>query len=171
YGEGWDFGEVYKNARGTNATQFNVSGTGIGSFNDRIRDAILGGSPFGHPLQQGFITGLALEPNGHDHGSASAVDHMLAVMKDHIQVGMAANLKDFVLTNHEGQEVKGCEIRMHDRTPVAFASSPSETVNYVSAHDNETLFDAVSLKAPARLTVEERCRMNHLATSIIALSQ
>lgn len=31
------------------------------SFNDRIRDAILGGSPFGHPLQQGFVTGLLLQ--------------------------------------------------------------------------------------------------------------
>lgn len=31
------------------------------SFNDRIRDAVLGGSPFGHPLQQGFVTGLGLQ--------------------------------------------------------------------------------------------------------------
>jgi len=38
-----------------------MSGTGIGSFNDRIRDAINGGSPFGNPLQQGFSTGLFLE--------------------------------------------------------------------------------------------------------------
>ncbi|KAK6136112.1 hypothetical protein DH2020_030128 [Rehmannia glutinosa] len=146
YGEGWDFGEVANNGRGVNASQFNLCGTGIGSFNDRIRDAVLGGSPFGHPLQQGFITGLFLEPNDHDHGSTSATEHMLAVSKDHIQVGMAANLKDFVLTNHEGHEVKGCEVSRHDGTPVAYASCPTETVNYVSAHDNETLFDIVSLK-------------------------
>ncbi|KAK4431017.1 Pullulanase 1, chloroplastic [Sesamum alatum] len=171
YGEGWDFGEVAKNGRGVNASQFNLFETGIGSFNDRIRDAMLGGSPFGHPLQQGFITGLSLEPNDHDHGSKSAVDHMLSVSRDHIQVGMAANLKHFVLTNHEGQEVKGCEISMHDGAPVAYASSPIETVNYVSAHDNETLFDIVSLKTPLNISVDARCRMNHLATSIIALSQ
>lgn len=30
YGEGWDFGEVAKNARGVNASQFNLCGTGIG---------------------------------------------------------------------------------------------------------------------------------------------
>lgn len=35
------------------------------SFNDRIRDAILGGSPFGHPLQQGFVTGLVLQVLNH----------------------------------------------------------------------------------------------------------
>ncbi|KAK2983756.1 hypothetical protein RJ640_022698 [Escallonia rubra] len=85
YGEGWDFGEVAKNGRGINAAQFNLHGTGIGSFNDRIRDALLGGSPFGHPLQQGFVTGLSLQPNGHDHGSKAATERMLAVSMDHIQ--------------------------------------------------------------------------------------
>ncbi|KAK4492975.1 hypothetical protein RD792_000302, partial [Penstemon davidsonii] len=189
YGEGWNFGEVANNGRGVNASQFNLFGTGIGSFNDRIRDAMLGGSPFGHLLQQGFITGLFLEPNGHDHGSESAVDQMLGISKDHIQVGMAANLKDFVLINHEGQEVEGCEVSTYDGSPVAYASCPIETVktsvpssshywlvffkkvNYVSAHDNETLFDIVSLKTPVNISLDARCRMNHLATSIIALSQ
>ncbi|KVH95900.1 hypothetical protein Ccrd_002020, partial [Cynara cardunculus var. scolymus] len=61
YGEAWDFGEVASNGRGINASQFNLAGSGIGSFNDRIRDALLGGSPFGHPLQQGFLTGLSLQ--------------------------------------------------------------------------------------------------------------
>ncbi|CAK9156146.1 unnamed protein product [Ilex paraguariensis] len=86
YGEGWDFGEVAKNGRGVNASQFNLYGTGIGSFNDRIRDTLLGGSPFGHPLQQGFVTGLSLQPNGHDHGTKADAEHTLAVLKDHIQV-------------------------------------------------------------------------------------
>ncbi|XP_028068840.1 pullulanase 1, chloroplastic isoform X3 [Camellia sinensis] len=171
YGEGWDFGEVAKNGRGINASQFNLCGTGIGSFNDRIRDALLGGSPFGHPLQQGFVTGLLLQPNDHDHGSKAVEERMLAGSKDHIQVGMAANLRDFVLTNYEGQEVKGSEVCTYDGIPVAYALSPIETINYASAHDNETLFDIVSLKTPMEISVDERCRLNHLATSIIGLSQ
>ncbi|KAF7820192.1 pullulanase 1, chloroplastic [Senna tora] len=171
YGEGWDFGEVAKNGRGVNASQFNLFGTGIGSFNDRIRDAVLGGSPFGPPLQQGFATGLLLQPNGHDHGSETNAELMLAASRDHIQVGMAANLRDFVLTNSDGKEVKGSEVLLHDGIPVAYTSCPTETVNYVSAHDNETLFDIVSLKAPMNIPVSERCWINHLATSIIALSQ
>ena len=36
YGEGWDFGEVAGNQRFEQATQFNMAGTGIGTFNDRI---------------------------------------------------------------------------------------------------------------------------------------
>ncbi|XP_017409401.1 pullulanase 1, chloroplastic isoform X3 [Vigna angularis] len=171
YGEGWDFGEVAKNGRGINASQFNLPGTQIGSFNDRIRDAILGGSPFGDPLQQGFVTGLLLQPNDHDHGTEENAKSMLAASMDHIQIGMAANLQDFVLTNCKGEEVKGSEILTYDGTPVAYASCPTETINYVSAHDNETLFDIVSLKTPMDITVTERCRINHLATSIIALSQ
>ncbi|KAI3748562.1 hypothetical protein L6452_11718 [Arctium lappa] len=171
YGEGWDFGEVANNGRGINASQFNLAGSGIGSFNDRIRDTLLGGSPFGHPLQQGFLTGLSLQPNGHDHGTEANAARTLAVSKDHIQVGMAANLKEFVLTNCDGQEVKGSEILTYGGAPVAYASQPVETINYVSAHDNETLFDIISLKTAMEISVDERCRINHLATSVIALSQ
>ncbi|XP_010543576.1 PREDICTED: pullulanase 1, chloroplastic [Tarenaya hassleriana] len=171
YGEGWDFGEVAQNGRGINASQFNLCGTGIGSFNDRIRDAILGGSPFGHPLQQGFITGLLLRPNSHDQGSESDQELMLSIAKDKIEVGMAANLKDFVLTDHEGKEVKGSEVLRHDGTPVAYASQPTETINYVSAHDNETLFDIISMKTPMGHSAGERCQINHLASSMIGLSQ
>ena len=46
YGEGWNFGEVADNARGVNATQLNLAGTGIGTFNDRSRDAVRGIGPF-----------------------------------------------------------------------------------------------------------------------------
>ncbi|MCA2492040.1 DUF3372 domain-containing protein, partial [Vibrio alginolyticus] len=64
YGEGWDFGEVSNNARFDQATQLNMAGTEIGTFSDRLRDAVRGGSPFDggvdsegkHPLRfnQGF---------------------------------------------------------------------------------------------------------------------
>ena len=61
YGEGWNFGEVANNARGVNATQFNLAGTGIGTFNDRARDAVRGIGPFDGGLtllqKQGFANG------------------------------------------------------------------------------------------------------------------
>lgn len=46
YGEGWNFGVVANDARFVQATQANLAGTGIGSFNDRLRDAVRGGGPF-----------------------------------------------------------------------------------------------------------------------------
>jgi hypothetical protein len=63
YGESWDFGEVALNARGRNATQHNTGGTGLGSFNDRLRDGAMGGSPYHPPDTQGFVTGLYVDPN------------------------------------------------------------------------------------------------------------
>ncbi|GLJ06318.1 hypothetical protein SUGI_0036280 [Cryptomeria japonica] len=171
YGEGWDFGEVAHNGRGINASQSNLAGTGIGSFNDRIRDSVIGGSPFGPHLQQGFVTGLYLQPNEHDHGRKDAVAKYLASQADWISVGLAGNLRDFVTINYEGIEVKGSEVKKDDGVPVGYALSPIETINYVSAHDNETLFDMVMWKTAKEVQLEERCRINHLATSIVALSQ
>ena len=45
YGEGWNFGEVANNALFEQATQGQLGGTGIGTFTDRLRDAVHGGSP------------------------------------------------------------------------------------------------------------------------------
>ncbi|CAO2034210.1 unnamed protein product [Urochloa humidicola] len=171
YGEGWDFGEVAQNKRGINGSQLNMSGTGIGSFNDRIRDAINGGSPFGNPLQQGFSTGLFLAPNGFFQGNETETRLTLAKYADHIQIGLAGNLKDYVLRSHTGEAKKGSEVRTFDGSPVGYTSSPIETINYASAHDNETLFDIISLKTPMNLSIDERCRINHLSSSMIGLSQ
>ncbi|AQK61359.1 hypothetical protein ZEAMMB73_Zm00001d054111 [Zea mays] len=52
-------------------------------------------------------------------------------------------------------------------------------INYASAHDNETLFDIISVKffvcllvqTLMNLSIDERCRKNNLSTSMIALSQ
>eukprot|EP00897_Mesotaenium_endlicherianum_P007209 jgi/Mesen1/6516/ME000332S05521 len=147
---GWDFGEIAKNQRGVNASQLNLYGSGIGSFNDRIRDTAMGGSPFGDPQQQGFLTGLLLQAQS------------LAAQTDWIRVGLTGNLRDYVFTSHEGAEVKGGEVKTHDGVSVGYTAAPTEVVNYVSAHDNETLFDVIMVK---------RCRINHVATSIVALSQ
>ena len=46
YGEGWNFGDTANNQIGPNASQVNLYGYGIGTFNDRIRDGIRGGGPF-----------------------------------------------------------------------------------------------------------------------------
>ena len=82
YGEGWNFGEVADNARGVNATQLNMGGTGIGTFSDRLRDAVRGGGPFdgGEDLirRQGFANGLFYDPNALNSGSLGRVGHSAA---------------------------------------------------------------------------------------------
>ncbi len=55
------------NARGENATQINMAGTGIGTFNDRLRDGVRGGGPFDNRddlvRNQGFANGQYYDPN------------------------------------------------------------------------------------------------------------
>ncbi len=170
YGEGWDFGEVANNARGVNATQLNLAGSGIGSFNDRLRDAARGGSPFGGTQEQGFITGLMTDPNELDLRLAEEQRTLLLHLSDHIRIGLAGNLADYQLVNAAGELVQGAEI-VYNEAPAAYTLDPQEHIVYLSAHDNETLFDAIQYKAPLETSMEERVRMQNLGIDIVALSQ
>ncbi len=170
YGEGWNFGEVADNARGINATQLNMAGTGIGTFNDRIRDAIRGGNPFSDYEKQGFSNGLYTDPNESDQGSAEEQLARLLELSDHIRVGLAGNLKAYELVNAAGETVTGKQI-LYNGQFAGYTEDPQENIVYASAHDNETLFDAIQYKAPASATVEDRVRMQNLGLSIVALSQ
>ncbi|PYE55681.1 pullulanase-type alpha-1,6-glucosidase [Deinococcus yavapaiensis] len=167
YGEGWDFGEVQGGKRGANATQVRLFGQGIGTFNDRIRDAIRGGSPFGGLQEQGFATGLVTIPNGQ---AANTDRTRLARLTDWIKIGLTGNLRDYRLVNGQGQTVTGGQID-YNGAPAGYAASPRESINYSSAHDNQTLFDAILLKAPANATTAQRVRMNDLAMSVVAFGQ
>ncbi len=170
YGEGWDFGEVADNARGVNATQLNMAGTGIGTFNDRLRDAARGGSPFADQQEQGFATGLFVDTNAASVMSAENQLRKLLAIKDHLRVALAGNLATYELVNAHGEIVTGAEV-VYNAKPAGYAASPEENILYVSAHDNETLFDAIQYKAPLSASLEERVRMQSLALSLAALGQ
>lgn len=165
YGEGWNFGEVADGKRGVNATQMNMHGTGIGTFNDRMRDALRGGGPFGDPRDQGFATGLFLDPNGWN-GSGPSERERLLDAADRIRIGMAGNLRDYRFTAHDGRETRG-----GDYAAVGYAKDPIETINYASAHDNQTLFDKIVSAAPGGASAADRARMQSLALGVVALGQ
>ncbi|MFO7536610.1 MAG: pullulanase-type alpha-1,6-glucosidase, partial [Chloroflexota bacterium] len=170
YGEGWDFGEVGGNARGRNATQLDVGGLGIGTFNDRLRDAVRGGNPFGGYLEQGFATGLYTIPNEHESRADSIQQLTLFRFADQVRVGLAGNLADYTLIDGQGNEVRGRDID-YNGSPTGYTFSPEEHIVYVSAHDNETLFDAVQFKAPGDMGLADRVRMQNLALSVVSMSQ
>ena len=170
YGEGWDFGEVGANGRGINATQLNIGGTGIGVFNDRVRDAARGGNPFGDYQHQGFITGLYDDPNGFTPGTPEEQLDRLLLLSDHIRLALAGNLRDYPLVNAAGETVTGAEID-YNGNPAGYTLDPQENIVYVAAHDNETLWDAIQYKAPEDADIAQRVRMNNLGLSIVALSQ
>jgi len=170
YGEGWDFGEVANNARGKNATQLNIAGTGIGVFNDRLRDAVRGGSPFSDPRDQGFATGLALTNNANEKRKAEDQQIQLNNYTDWIRLGLAGNLASYELTRADGKSVPG-RLISYNGAPAGYTDDPQENIIYVSAHDNQTLFDAIQAKAPTDATLQDRVRMNNLALSIVMFSQ
>ncbi len=52
----------------------------------------------------------------------------------------------------------------------AWAAQPCQCINYVSCHDNHTLFDRIAMTAP-EASRENRIRMNNLAAAFSILSQ
>ncbi|MGL6539295.1 pullulanase-type alpha-1,6-glucosidase, partial [Aeromonas hydrophila] len=147
YGEGWNFGEVQDDKRFVQATQKHLAGTGIGSFSDRLRDAVRGGSPFdgGDTIRktQGFGNGALVDANEMD-----GVDRATALHQaDLVRLGMAGNLKDFILTDKDGMPKKGSDIDYNGQA-AGYAQDPTEIQNYVDKHDNQTLFDNLIYKAP-----------------------
>jgi pullulanase-type alpha-1,6-glucosidase len=170
YGEGWNFGEVANNARGVNATQLNMGGLGIGSFNDRVRDAVRGGNPFVGYQEQGFITGLYDDPNDVETRLESEQRSLLLRFSDHIRLALAGNLTEYSFTSWKGLPRTGAEVDYNGH-PAGYAQDPQEHVPYISAHDNETLFDAIQYKAPSTVEMADRVRMQNLGISIVALAQ
>ena len=61
-----------------------------------------------------------------------------------MKLGLAGNLKSYSFTTSDGTIKKGSEID-YNGSAAGYASSPEETINYVDAHDNETLYDVGSL--------------------------
>nr|WP_255622168.1 pullulanase-type alpha-1,6-glucosidase [Tessaracoccus sp. OS52] len=172
YGEGWNFGEVANNAQFYQATQGQLDGTGIGAFNDRLRDAVRGGGPFDedHRINQGFGSGLYTDPNAVAVGTPEEQLARLRHSQDLIRIGMAGNLVDFTFEAADGTLKRGDQLDYNGQ-PAAYATEPTESVNYVDAHDNETLFDSNVFKLPVDTPMAERIRMNTVALATVALGQ
>ncbi|MER7457465.1 pullulanase-type alpha-1,6-glucosidase [Micromonospora sp. NPDC126480] len=172
YGEGWNFGEVANDARFVQATQANMAGTGIGTFNDRLRDAVRGGGPFdANPRHQGFASGLFTDPNG-DPVNGSTADQRAQLLHQHdlIKVGLTGNLRDYRFTNSAGEQVTGHQVD-YKGAPAGYTAAPGEAVTYVDAHDNEILYDALAYKLPQETAAVDRARMQVLALGTVVMGQ
>ncbi|WP_025272104.1 pullulanase-type alpha-1,6-glucosidase [Haloglycomyces albus] len=156
YGEGWNFGEVADNARFEQATQPNMGDTGIATFNDRLRDAARGGGPFDDdPTIPGWGSGMDPDSSGH--------------ATDLVKLGLIGNLANYELVTHDGTTALGSEIDYNGQ-PAGYAEQPDEVVNYVDAHDNEILFDALAYKLDETTSSTDRARAQllNLATTLFS---
>lgn len=140
YGEGWT-----RDDRGfEQANQFNMAGTEISTFNDRLRDAIRGAELF----------------------SNNDVEDGPFVQQDLIKFGMAGSLADYVLKTYTGTDTQGSSA-----TNPMYAKDPADVVNYISKHDNETLWDKLQLELPFGMDNSDRVRAQNVAHSIVLMSQ
>ncbi|NEP54817.1 MAG: DUF3372 domain-containing protein, partial [Moorea sp. SIO3C2] len=154
------------------ANQFNMAGTGIGTFNDKIRDSLHGGyagdSPASH--RQGFINGLAYDWNGYFYGERFRTD--LRTLTDRLRINLAGSLQNYRLLDQNNIQVDGRSLNGS-----GYTRDPQESINYLSKHDNETLFDLNMFKMPlgesgmAVTSMAERVRAQNLGLSLVSLSQ
>ncbi|NNU16830.1 pullulanase-type alpha-1,6-glucosidase [Parvularcula sp. ZS-1/3] len=175
YGEGWNFGEVANNQRFIQATQAEMGKTsGIGSFNDRLRDAVRGGRPFDvgvqHVENQGLANGLYTDPNELRAADERARDEWLAYA-DLARLGLAGQLTDYQFEGADGEMVRGADVLYFGDPGAGYASDPQEAINYAAAHDNETLYDINAYKLPRDASAETRVRSQVLASSFVLLAQ
>lgn len=173
YGEGWNFGEVANNSQFVQASQLELGGSEIGTFTDRLRDAVRGPgiSVSGDDIRrnQGIGNGLQTVPNElNTTTSANTPDHQL--LMDQLRIGLAGNLADFPIEDHNGKQVTGKDIP-YGSQPTGYAKDPADTINYVSKHDNQTLWDNNQYRNANHLTTEQRVRLHNQSLSYVLMAQ
>ena len=170
-GEGWNFGEVANGARFVQASQLSLNGSGIGTFSDRARDHVRGGSGFDSGVSllrnQGYINGMHYDDNG-SGGNKSRNDLMWSA--DVIKVGLAGSIRDYAMTTHWDATLRLDQIDYNGQ-PAGYVVDPQEVVNYVDNHDNWTLFDNNAFKLPTATSREDRARVQILGAAINSFSQ
>lgn len=142
YGEGWG-----KNTASYGdfeiASQFNMAGTEIGTFNDRIREAVRQGQFFNEDTED----------------RDTALD-----AQDRIKMSLAGTLSDYVLQTRTGNDSATSNLG-------GYALDPADIINYVSKHDNETLWDQFNYVLPRDYTLEQRVRAQNLGMGVTLMSQ
>ena len=170
-GEGWNFGEIANGARFVQASQLSLNGSGIGTFSDRGRDAVRGGSAgdSGRDMlaRQGYVNGLVYARNA---AAPARTAEDLRKAADMVRVGLAGSLRDYRMQTQDGSERALADIPYGDQ-PAGYVSQPAEVVNYIENHDNQTLYDINALKLPRDTPAAERARVQVLAMAINAFSQ
>lgn len=165
YGEGWNFGEVADNRIFDQATQFMSAGSGIGNFNDRLRDGIRGRNFTDVGRRQGFVSGMYLFPNEAETRDPAAQRVDLLYQADQIRVGLAGNLRTYPYVDRSGR------LGVGGRDGIGYTLIPSENVNYIDKHDNETLWDNTQTKLPVDMSLAERVRIHMLSNAFVNFGQ
>jgi len=170
-GEGWNFGEVANGARFVQAEMLSLNGSGIGSFNPLIRDAVRGGGccDSGNAVvaNQGYVNGFFYDPNASASGQTRGE---LMWQADRLKASLAGSIRSFQMQTSWDATLRLDQIDVGG-IPAGWVLEPGEVVNYVENHDNLTLFDNNAFRLPTGTSKEDRARVQILANAINAFSQ
>ena len=179
YGEGWAFGSLHDKQGYLPMNQTNAAGTGVGTFNDRMRDAVRGGNYMHSSLpNQGWSNGL-LDNFNSENTSTELLDDIkrrknYEELTDLVRLGISGNLANIKLNSYSQGFISGSQLNYGGQPGAGYALDPQETIQYVSAHDNYTLWDQILAKTPIQapsLTIFKRVRMQLLALATVSFSQ
>jgi len=159
-GEGWNFGEVADGARFEQASQLSLNGSGIATFNDRLRDAARG-------TRHGDGVARTVSRKGWLNG---ATGREMDEAADLIRVGLAGSIRGVRVPRPDGRDVPAQDV-LYDGQPAGYVSEPGEVVNYVENHDNPTLFDLHAFKLPLEVGAMERAQRQVLGSALVAFAQ
>ena len=141
-----------------------MAGTGIGTFNDRIRDAIRGGSPFGDRREQGFATGLFTRPERLQPGPGRGAGARSSIRRTGSGSAWRATSRAYRFIDHTGREMRGGMFEGVGYTARA-AARPSTTSPRTTTRRSST---RSSTRQRRRRHVADRVRMQKMGLSIVA---
>lgn len=93
-------------------------------------------------------------------------DNVNLTDQDHIRLGLAGTLKDFKLIDNHGNEKVGSSFSQS-----SYAGDPADIINYVSKHDNRTLWDEMQYHLSSEMTLSDRVRAQNLSAVMPLISQ
>jgi hypothetical protein len=87
-----------------------------------------------------------------------------------VRAGLAGSIRSYPLQTFDNKVLPLASIDYNGQ-PAGYASEPSEVVNYVENHDNQTLYDNNVFKLPASTSSQDRARVQVLGMAVDAFAQ
>ncbi|MDR3598826.1 type I pullulanase, partial [Clostridium sp.] len=153
YGEGWNLGNEVTLTDDQKATKTNESklNNRIAAFSDDMRDGVRG-HVFNN-LSGGFVNYNSKWKDGKGN------PYTMAQLKEQVKFGIVAS------TEHDDIDYAA---QPYGSQP--WAKEPTQTVNYVSCHDNNTIWDRISLTQPDA-SEADKIKMDQMSAFIVLTSQ
>ena len=86
-------------------------------------------------------------------------------LADMVRVGLSGTLRDYRFTDRFGSVRTNAQIDYFGQQ-AGFAANPAETINYIEAHDNQTLFDINAFRLPQATPLSDRVRVQTLGAAL-----